>query len=104
MAMKLKRYRKVEAKDGQLRIKYGRDDTGELGLVIARGVGCDSADSWLIHSALFSQRCQPNLSNLATAKGLFDYIMWEPSIMKELDRRGYDTDTLTLSIQKKVSS
>lgn len=88
---------RIRAKSGQLLMKYGRDEDGNVGTVFAWGEGCNRADVHLVHNALSAKSCYPNHS----PKDYLDHFIWEPAVFEELERRGYDIKTATFSIMKK---
>lgn len=89
-----KRYRRPKTKDGQIIVRRGKID-GDVDMCIFFGDGVPRCDRALVIDALCSKRQRTDLS---TMRPVFD-----PSLMNELDERGYDIDTLRFSIQKKVT-
>lgn len=90
----MKRFRRPKLKDGELRIYYGKLPHDAPDVVYAwQGDSSMKRDTRLLHYTIGSQR--PNL----WAKPLFSKM--EPSLLEELDQRGYDLTTLKFSIMKK---
>jgi hypothetical protein len=89
-----KRYRRVDAKPGELKIRYGTDGNGERDIVYAWGDGVPKGDSWLLHSFFGWARTRPSMDSM-------DGYVTDPSLLEELNARGYDITTLKFSIQKK---
>ncbi len=85
MTTKRKRYRKVEAKAGELVAAYGRDFySGDLDLFYAwGGAGADKPDSRV-------------LSNALEGVPVYD----DKNLREVLIERGYDITTLKFSIKK----
>lgn len=77
-----KRYRRRATKPGVLAAYYGKDDGGEVDIVISHGPGTHGADAALLWNTLSK--------TWATSKSLID----------ELAARGYDITTLRFSISK----
>ena len=90
----MKRLRKPKLKDGELRMYWGRVENDAPDVVLAwQGDRSMKADTALLHMHLCSQH--PDLH----AKPLFSKM--NPSLIEELDARGYDLKTLKFSIMKK---
>lgn len=86
---KIKRWRAPKARDGQVKLQYGKLPNDTHDICVVWGNGCGKADSRLIMSAFTQKTFRP---------GTFDS---NPSLVEELDRRGYDITTLRFSIEKK---
>lgn len=85
---KRKRARVVYAKEEQLKVAWGSDGCGNVGVIYAWGDGVPKADSWLMYMALSAER--------------YDCFGKElPSVLDELRSRGYDIESLKLTVQKK---
>jgi hypothetical protein len=89
-----KRYRRPKTKDGQIIVRRGKID-GDVDMCIFYGDGVPSCDRALVLNVLCSPRQRTDLS---TMRPVFD-----PSLMDELEKRGYDIETLRFSIQKKAT-
>ena len=84
----------LTAKPGQLRYQWGNPGDGEpLELVCAWGAGIGKPDANFLLHAFNRDNYRP-----AFPLGTMEK---EPSILKELEARGYDLTTLRFSIQKK---
>lgn len=87
-----KRARRIDAKPGQLRMAWGRSDPwDEPSIVYAWGDGVAKADANMLIHAMGGERMRSAFSGFA----------FDPSLVKELEARGYDLTTLKFSIQKK---
>jgi len=90
------RLRKPKLKDGELRMYWGKLPHENPDMVFSwQGDASMSRDSRLLHYRLASQR--PTVT--------CDKVNWgamEPSLIEELESRGYDITTLKFSIMKKV--
>lgn len=82
-----KRWRRVEAKPGELKAAYGRDFCSRDPDIFYAwgGEGASKADSRILMAAL---------EQIEVYEG--------KSLRKELEERGYDITTLKVSIQKKA--
>ncbi len=85
---KKKRYGVPRAKAGQLKMQYGCID-GHNDHVVAWGDGIPACDRALLH----------HLVNSKTYSPVRD--VWDDSFLEELEKRGYDTTTLKISVEKK---
>lgn len=79
-----KRYRRPKVKDSQIKIQMGNLG-GNPEIVFYAGNSIDKCDQWLLLDAL----CEEGESG-------------EKSLVEELEDRGYDLNTLRLSIEKNV--
>lgn len=82
--------RRPKLKQGQLRVYFGKDDDGEgHDVCFSWGAGCSKRDSALLHYHFATDRLdwQQRL---------------EPSLIKQLEARGYDISTISFTIQKKA--
>jgi hypothetical protein len=86
-----KRWRTPKAKDGELKMQYGKLPHDSPDLCYVRGDGIPKCDGRLLHYMLSGKRYSP------VDKA------WDASFLEELEKRGYDLTTLKFSIQKKVS-
>lgn len=98
--MSKKRWRAPSAKPGELKAQYGKLPHDTPDLCYAWGEGCSSADSHLLHNVIATDRAYWDLEK-AQRRDSYP-ISHDPSLVKELERRGYDITTLKFSIQKKV--
>ena len=90
----MKRLRKPKLKDGELRMYWGRLPHESPDVIFAwQGDSSMRRDSALLHCVLASD--QPDLHT----KPLFSKM--NPSLVKELELRGYDITTIKFSIMKK---
>jgi len=93
----VKRLRKPKLKDGELRMYWGRLP-GDCPDVIYAWQGDSSMkrDSALLHYRLGSQHPDPH------AQPIFSKML--PSLLEDLEARGYDLTTLHFSIMKKAAN
>lgn len=90
----MKRLRKPKLKDGELQMYWGRVDGDVPDVILAwQGDRMMKRDTNMLHSFMCSQRPDP------FAKPLFSKM--DPSMIEELEARGYDLTTLKFSIMKK---
>ena len=93
----MKRLRAPKLKDGELRMYWGRMPGDCPDVIFAwQGHASMSRDSALLHYYLGSERPDPKASPL--------YSKMLPSLLKELEARGYDLTTLRFSIMKKPAN
>ena len=85
----VKRFRAPKAKPGELKAQWGKLAHDTADICYAWGECVSKADAHLLHNALSSEHLR-HLDN-----------KWTPSLLKELESRGYDLTTLKFSIQKK---
>ena len=89
-----KRYRKPKLKDGELRIYYGKVPHENPDVILAwqgnSGMKCDTN---LLHYYICSKRPDPHKLPI--------FSVMQPSLIEELEARGYDITTLKFSIMKK---
>lgn len=90
----MKRYRRPKVIEGQIKMQRGRIDGDDPDMCIFYGDDVPRCDRALVMNALCSERQRTDLS---TMKPKFD-----PSLIDELEKRGYDLDTLQFSIKRKV--
>lgn len=93
-----KRYRTPAAKPGEVKIVYGRagrHDAPDLCSAWGGG-GADKCDARLIMHALTERRMAPAFPSLKYEE--------RPSLVEELEARGYDIETLKFSIQRKPAT
>lgn len=85
----MKRWRTPTAKPGEIKIAYGKVDRhSNPDLCVAWGEGVD-----LIMHAITEKRLHAKFPGPGHE--------YEPSLLEELDARGFDITTLKLSIQRK---
>jgi len=90
----MKRLRKPKLKDGELRIYWGRLPHDNPDIIFAwQGDSSMKRDSRLLYNAVVCD--QPDLHTTP----LFSKM--NPSLIKELELRGYDITTIKFSIMKK---
>ncbi|MET3710354.1 hypothetical protein ABIC65_001034 [Sphingomonas trueperi] len=89
-----KRYRTLTAKPGEVKVAFGRTDRwADPSIVYAWGNGTDMRSaSRLLMSALEDKPLKPTFGG---------GVEQEPSLVEELEARGFDITTLRFSIQKK---
>ena len=83
----MKRYRRPKVIEGQIKMQRGKVDGG-VDMCIFYGDGTPRCDRALVMNMLCSEKLDWK-SEL------------QPSLIDELERRGYDLDTLKFSIKKK---
>lgn len=88
----MKRYRRPKTVPGQIKLQKGKID-GEVDTCIFYGDNVPRCDRALIINAFTSKRMYLNFS-----RNLPEF---DPSLIEELEARGYDLDTLRFSIEKK---
>lgn len=97
-----KRYRRLQAKPGELKAQWGKAETYEdPDLCYAWGAGIRTCDGRLLHSALTQKWSRTNY-DAPLGSPRFMWSVYDPSFVEELESRGYDLTTLKFSIQKKV--
>lgn len=83
------------AKPGELKALWGRADRHDgPDVCYVWGQGVDRADGRLLHTYLSTERMTYAFPSMD--------IKYEPSLLDELEARGYDITTLKISIKKKV--
>ncbi len=91
----MKRFRTPKLKDGELRIYWGKLPHNSPDVVFAwQGDSSMKRDSALLHYRFGSKHPDPH------AKPIFSKM--EPSLLEDLEARGYDLTTLHFSIRKKT--
>ena len=83
--MTTKRYRKRKTKPGRLEAYYGKDDSGDIDVVLAYGAGLSKRHGALLYYLLCCKRHTPNGEQ-------------EPSMLDQLQARGFDIKTLRFSV------
>lgn len=91
----MKRWRTPTAKPGEIKIAYGKVDRhSNPDLCVAWGEGVDMrCTGRLIMHAITEKRLRAKFSSPG-----YEY---EPSLLEELEARGFDITTLKISIQRK---
>lgn len=87
-----KRYRRPKVDTGEIKFRRGSLD-GEVDMLIYFGDDIPRCDRALVMNVLCSERQHTDLSTMRPK--------FEPSLIDELEARGYDPDTLQFSIRKK---
>jgi hypothetical protein len=88
----MKRYRRPQVVEGQIKMQKGRID-GDEDMCIFYGDNVPRCDRALVMNALCCERQHTDLSTMRPK--------FEPSLIDELEKRGYDLDTLRFSIERK---
>lgn len=92
--MSQKRLRKPKLKDGELRVYWGKVPHDSPDIILAwQGDSTMKRDTNLLHYHLCCERPDVHVQPL--------FSKMEPSLIKELESRGYDLTTLNFSIMKK---
>ena len=92
----MKRLRKPKLKDGELRMYWGREPYCAPDVMYAyQGDSAMRRDARLLHFYLGCRHPDPHVTPL--------FSKMNPSLIEELEARGYDLTTLRFSIMKKVS-
>ena len=90
----MKRFRRPKLKDGELRVYWGKLPHDAPDVILAwQGDRSMKRDTALLHYVMCSKQPDP------FAKPLFSKM--KPSLVEELQTRGYDITTLKFSIQKR---
>ena len=93
----MKRFRKPKLKDGQLLVYWGKLPHDEPDVIYSwQGDSSMKRDNALLCYHFGSRRPDP------IAKPM--YSKMDPSLLEELERRGYDITTLRFSIMKKTAN
>jgi hypothetical protein len=96
-----KRWRTPKARPGELIIRYGKPDRhNDADVCYAWGPGVNHCDGSLLHYFFGTDRMETNWDASYNASFL-ERVKYAPSLLKELESRGYDLTTLRFSIQKK---
>lgn len=95
----MKRYRTPKMKPGLLRMYYGRVGSDRPDICYQWGAGgaakCDAA---LLHNVIGSPRLEACYGEDREKHGPYKF---GPSLLEELEKRGYDLSTLKFSIEQK---
>lgn len=94
--MRVKRYRRPKLKDGELRVYYGKLSHDAPDVIYEwRGDYSMKRDSRLLAYHLGSEHPDPHTLPI--------FSKMNPSLLNELEARGYDLTTIKFSIMKKDS-
>ena len=97
----MRRYRRPTVKEGELHIYWGREDRhSSLDVIYHNGPGTSWGDSRLLHNALGCETQHLNLDAPLGSQRL-DWVTYAPSLLDELEKRGYDLTTLRFYVRKK---
>lgn len=97
----MSRKRKPTVRDGELHIYYGKlDKHSAEDVIYHNGPGTHRGDAMLLHSVIGCDSQHLNLEAPLNSPRL-DWVTYEPSMLKELENRGYDLTTLRFYIRKK---
>ncbi len=98
----MKRFRRIKPKPQTLLAQWVRVDAHNgPELCYAFGEGCDRSDMALLNGALAVPPSTVQLPESLRTKWWTANTRQEPSLIQELEARGYDLTTLRFSIQKK---
>jgi hypothetical protein len=97
----MKRYRSPALKPGMLRIYYGKTDRYEAPDVCYQwgGAGASKCDSHLLYGAFSCKRLELVYGDERLREGA--PYKFGPSLLEELEARGYDLTTIKFSIELK---
>ena len=96
-----KRYRRKRAKPGQLLIYYGKLPHDDPDVIFAwGGAGANKCDANLLTFALSGKRQRVVYGEDRVKNGGWP-VVFDPSVIEELEARGYDITTIQFSIMKK---
>jgi hypothetical protein len=97
-----KRWRTPKAKPGELLIKYGKPDRhNNPDIVYVNGPGTHHGDGHFLYYMLGTPRLARDYSNNNASHTYQPIYTYEDSFLQQLEKRGYDLETLKFSIQKK---
>lgn len=95
------RKRRPTVREGELHIYWGKESRGcGPDVIYHNGDGTSKADLRLLHNVIGSQSQHLNLAAPLCSPRL-DWVKFEPSLLDELEMRGYDLTTLHFYIRKK---
>lgn len=96
-----KRYRRKHAKPGQLLIYYGKLPHDDPDVIFAwGGAGANRRDASFLTFALSGKRQRVVYGEERVKNGGYPAV-FDPSVIEELEARGYDITTIQFSIMKK---
>lgn len=100
--MAKKRWRIPKAKPGELAVKFGKPGRWNRtpDVVYCWGPGVHHGDGSLLYYFFGVDRMEMNYEASYNAS-FYERIKYAPSLLKELEARGYDLTTLRFSIEKK---
>jgi len=91
----MKRLRTPKLEDGEIMMYWGKEPRGYPDIMLAwQGDGLMKRDTNLLHYVMCTKKPKLTL-------GTLDWSVMEPSLIEELDARGYDLTTIKFSIKKK---
>ena len=90
----MKRCRKPTAKPNELKVEWGKLPHENPDIIYCWGENVPKVDSRYLHWIFGCEHPSGQVDD----KGL---IIWDPSVLDELEKRGYDLTTLKFSIKKK---
>lgn len=96
---KVKRMR--QAKEGQLRVYYANHPEDGPDIVYHNGEGTSRSDKFLLHGFFSMKRPRIVYGHERLNNGGHPTV-FEPGLVEELEKRGYDITTLEFSIMKKL--
>lgn len=88
-----RRLRAPKAAPGELVMRWGKIPGDNPDMCYAWGDGCSKSDCGLLHNAIACEKPDPSVHPL------FSKML--PSLLAELEARGYDLTTFNLSVRKK---
>lgn len=101
--MKRKRYRKLVARPGEIRVKYTKAESYDSPDVCVAwgGQGAYKCDAHLILGAFCSKQIELIYDPVDKQKNFGQPYKFGPSLVQELEERGYDITTIEFRIRKK---
>lgn len=102
MLQKMKRYRKLKTKPGELKVYYGKLSHDDPGIIYSWGEGIPSPDVSLVNMVLSGNRIRL-LYGKEREEHFGASYTFDKSFIDELDARGFDITTFKFSIQKKTN-
>lgn len=94
--------RRPTVRDGELHMYWGREDRhSSEDVIYHNGLGARREDCRLLHSVIGSESQHLNLDAPICSPRL-DWVKYNPSLLDELENRGYDLTTLRFYIRKKA--
>ena len=97
----MSRKRRPTVRDGELHIYWGKESPRSTpNVVYHNGDGTSQSDLRLLHSVIGCELQHLNL-DAPLASPRVQWVKYRPSLLDELDIRGYDLTTLRFYIRKK---
>lgn len=96
----MKRWRTPKAKNGELRVVWGKLPHDNPDVLFVRGDGVPKRDAALLYCALSAKRVELTVSDEDRSKSHGRPYYFDKSLLEELKERGYDITTLRLSISR----